>query len=420
MSRSQDACLVRTDPSVDLSTLNRGSKEPLHKQLAAIIRSAIEEGHYRPGDRIEAGRDFARWTNLSHPTVTRAFRDLAAEGLVVRKVGSGTYVANRITHAERERTTIGVFHYDCFGEFFQRLLRGIQEECRQSGTVCIPVFPENYADGNAERVSAELIERGIKGIVACPSLTIDCPGLGSVVPNLTIDEAHRLLLRRLIHQMPVVLMDVCFPDVACDVVMTAHEDGAYQLAQHLLELGHRRIAFVSHSIKYPYTSSIQERIAGMKRALREAYIEHEEDWVVGFRRTQGPLLDQEEHVRQAVNSLLDRPRNRRPTAIMCVNDTFAPLVLGSLRARGVEVPEEMSVTGFDDLAHVATLEPPLTTVAQALERIGHQSVRMLIRRVQDRERPATHMTIDGILMVRESTGRPADRGYLSKEAVVMV
>lgn len=404
--------------SIDPSVVDPGGKEPLHKQLASIIRAAIAEGHYKPGDRIEPGREFARRVNVSHPTVTRAFQELAAEGLVVRRVGSGTFVAAHVARRETERAVIGVFHYDCFGEFFERMLRGIEAACESTDIVHCPLFPEDYLGRDGKRLFADLRDRGIHGMVACPSLTIDCPGIKEGGEGFTADEAHRFVLRQLMRKMPLVLMDVCLPGIECDAVMTDNEEAAYQLARHLLDLGHRRIAFVTHSVQYPCTSSIQDRISGMRRALGEASLGWEDDWVVGFRRTPGSLLEQEEHVRQAVFDLLDRPRDRRPTAIMSVNDTFAPLVLRCLAERGVCVPEEMSVTGFDDLAHAAQQDPPLTTVAQPLERIGRQAVRLLARRFREPARAATHVELDGRLVVRQSTSSPPGKVGLFGEVGV--
>ncbi len=91
---------------------------------------------------------------------------------------------------------------------------------------------------------------------------------------------------------------------------------------------------------------------------------------------------------------------------MCVTDDIARGVIRRLRRRGLRVPEDVSVTGFDDLAWSADFRPPLTTVAQPLERIGRRAVRLLLERLHNLERPPTRVVLDHRLCIRASTAPP--------------
>ncbi len=365
--------------------IDRRLGKPLHEQLAAIIRGAILEGYYRPGERIEPEREFMRASKLSYHTVARAFRNLADEGLVVRRVGSGTFVSEALPTDNSSLKTIGVV-YHCHDEFFASIFAGIQDECRQRGHVPLPILGTPDASGE-DRVLKEAQKYELAGMVAIPNLKT---------------RSHRELLRLIIQHMPVVLMDSYLPETACDAVTVDNEEAAYQLTRHLLDLGHRQIVFLAEEIVYPHVTTVRDRVRGTGRALEQEGADNRQRRVIQY-----PDLEpgkSEGLMHRIVLDLLDRPQATRPTAVMCDNDFVAAVVLRLLRQCGLRVPQDVSVTGFDDQSFAQYADPPLTTAAQPLERIGRHAVRLLFDRLEEPNKQPVRVVLDAPLVVRESTG----------------
>jgi len=374
---------------VALDVVDRRRREPLYLQLAKAITGAIREGHYGPGERIPSEREFMREGRLSYPTVAQAFREVVKAGWVRRKVGSGTFVADPLPERKTATQTIGVV-YCKENEFFRPIFCGVEEELREAGYSATPFF-EGRQEGGEDRVLRSFGDGGVCGLIAVPS---------------RVDAEHRELIRLVTQHFPVVLMDSYLPDITCDVVATDNEAAMEAMTEYLFGLGHRRIGFITEAVQYPYSTSVRERNAGVKRALRRSGTADPDRWIVPYGPPDLSVSELRRHIEQAVDTLFARSRDRRLTAIMCVTDDIARGVIRRLRRRGLRVPEDVSVTGFDDLAWSADFRPPLTTVAQPLERIGRRAVRLLLERLHNLERPPTRVVLDHRLCIRASTAPP--------------
>jgi LacI family transcriptional regulator len=185
------------------------------------------------------------------------------------------------------------------------------------------------------------------------------------------------------------------PDVAA--VSAAHFSGARAVADHLIGLGHRDIGVIAGPEEWLAGDA---RLAGHRAALAQA----------------GILLapDRLRHVepttaagRPAAADLLDRVP--RPTAIVCFNDKVAVGTLQAARERGLRVPEDLSIAGFDDIDLSQATDPPLTTVRQPLQEMGRIAVTHLMRVLDGHQPEALHIELATTLVVRDSTG-PAPAG----------
>jgi DNA-binding LacI/PurR family transcriptional regulator len=167
-----------------------------------------------------------------------------------------------------------------------------------------------------------------------------------------------------------------------------------KVVSHLYSLGHRRLGFLGH---HPTLGPLNERV----KAVRDAANRYPD-----LRVTTAADTDTLEGGRNAARALLDsRPR---PTAIVCVNDLMAVGALRELRARGLRVPEDVSVTGFDNVTLAQFCHPALTSVHIPRDQIGETICASLI----DREKapPEHELVIEPELLLRDSTGRaPTDR-----------
>lgn len=216
-------------------------------------------------------------------------------------------------------------------------------------------------------------------------------------PELLVEIAQR---RRL--PFVALSLDTEEPDVpAIDI-----DDfgGAREVARHILSLGHRRIAILGiglgpgpgrvapDQVRATRFVNVRERALGYWAALAEAGIGEDEVPVHA-------LLNNGENVAEALALLFDGP-GPRPTALLAMSDKVAIAALQALAARGIAVPGQVSVAGFDDVPEAQTVNPPLTTIAQPFAAIAERSVAAILDGTIPQGREVLPLT----LVVRESTG----------------
>lgn len=178
-----------------------------------------------------------------------------------------------------------------------------------------------------------------------------------------------------------------------DQVTSSNLEGACQAAEHLLGLGHRRIAFVEGQAGTP---SSLKRLAGFRSAFKQASLLLEPDLIVPGDYTQAGG-------RRAMTALLDRPDP--PTAVFCANDLSALGALEVAQLRGYQVPQDISIVGFDDIDEAALASPPLTTISQPPRLVGSVIAETLIERLKGRVEPSRR-SVNGSLIIRQSTAPP--------------
>jgi LacI family transcriptional regulator len=175
-------------------------------------------------------------------------------------------------------------------------------------------------------------------------------------------------------------------------VSAAHFSGARAVTRHLIELGHRRIGVITGP---PHWHTRDDRVGGHLAALAEA----------GVLGDPGLMRHGEPAIMTGVRAgreLLDlRPR---PSAVVCFNDKVAVGVMEVAAARGLRVPLDLSVAGFDDIEVSRATTPRLTTVRQPLQEMGRTAVTMLMRQLDGHAHEALSMELETRLVVRESTG----------------
>jgi LacI family transcriptional regulator len=192
--------------------------------------------------------------------------------------------------------------------------------------------------------------------------------------------------------LPVVVVNRDLNAVEVDLIYTDNFQGGYLATQHLIQLGHRRIACIAGPSDLTLGA---DRVDGYRRALEEAGLTYDEGLVLagdyqpasGFAVTQQLLAGAD-----------------RPTAIFACNDLMALGALRAAAAAGCPVPAALSVVGFDDIELARYTNPPLTTIAQDKAEIGAQAVRRLVERIGQKDTPYQRAVLPTRLVVRESTG----------------
>lgn len=186
------------------------------------------------------------------------------------------------------------------------------------------------------------------------------------------------------------------PEEAPLTVNSSDYEGGKLATQHLIDLGHRRIAHI-YGNRTIHTSD--RRYLAYAHTLANAGIFPSPDWVAegGFNRIQGY---------QAARALLASPEDKRPTAIFAANDLSAHGAIDALAEAGLRVPEDVSVVGYDDTWYASMTTPPLTSVSMDVERVGRTAAEMLLASIEGRELDP-HPVLPVSLTVRRSSGPPA-------------
>ena len=272
---------------------------------------------------------------------------------------------------------VGCVLVDLSNAFFAEVSRGIEDRLAEADCMVV-LCSTDVRESREAHYLRMLEEQGVRGILVNPA-------------SPRLDQLRRLSERG----TPVVLID--HPQAGsglCAATVDNLEGGALA-AEHLLTLGHRRIAYLR--AEAPVPSQVQRGI-GLRRALDGAGVELLEVLV--------PQPGTVGMADAAVDRILDLAP--RPTAIVCFNDTAALGVLGGLRRRGVAVPAEMSVIGYDDVHFAAGLSPALTTVRQPRYELGRAAADLLLSEGFPDHRHR-EVRFQPTLVTRASTAAPFDR-----------
>ncbi|MEV6039983.1 LacI family DNA-binding transcriptional regulator [Nonomuraea sp. NPDC052116] len=227
-------------------------------------------------------------------------------------------------------------------------------------------------------------------------------GLSAGVLVINQDQPMKPLLDLHGQGVPVVLINTLGSHFDLPSVEADNYEGARGAVRHLLDLGHRRIASLAGPMTYP---CCQDRQRGYEDALAEAGVPIDASLTA-------QSAFEPPRARELVRELLDRAD--RPTAVFAHNDVTAYAAMEAAADRGLRVPEDLSVVGFDDIPSSAHVKPALTTVGQPFEAMGQQAARMLLAIVSPESEPGsgsgedppppTRIQLPTTLVVRDSTG----------------
>ena len=320
--------------------------------VASVSRVVNEKGLVREQTRFRIRRAIEKLRYAPHG---------AARSLITRK-----------TH------TLGVLLPDLFGEFFSELIRGIDVTARQRGYHLL-VF-----GSHEDRVETRELLRAIRGRV---------DGLIALSPGLDAQAFEENLPAG----FPVLLLNGVIRRSGYDSILLDNYGGASAMVRHLIRLGHRRIAFVTGPAG---NHDASERLRGYRDALGRQAGASALEIPGDFREEAG--------YRAAPRILRARPR---PTAVFAANDAMAIGLLCAFRERRLRVPEEMALTGFDDIPIARFITPPLTTVRIPIADLGSRATGRLLNALEGTHgRRRREEILPTTLVVRSSCGAPAARG----------
>ncbi|WP_102026530.1 LacI family DNA-binding transcriptional regulator [Salirhabdus sp. Marseille-P4669] len=210
-------------------------------------------------------------------------------------------------------------------------------------------------------------------------------GIISMDPTVNMQK-----LNELAENHPVILCSEyeeggCIPYVTID-----SEQAAYQAVKHLIKLGHEKIALINSDEKFLYA---RHRREGYERALKEFHLPIHSEWIYHSKQ-----LDFQDGV-QAIRRLLQL--EEKPTAVFAVSDTLAIGALKGMNVKGLQVPHDMAIVGFDNISFSNMTNPTLTTIEQPMHKMGVIAANMLMSSIKGEQ--VESIILDHELIIREST-----------------
>jgi DNA-binding LacI/PurR family transcriptional regulator len=360
-----------------------------------------------PANRSLTLADVAALAGVSPATVTRALNGHPAVRPETRArveaaataLGYVPDLGARALAKGRSRT-IGLLIPSSRDGFWGSVTEGLEARAAEAGFATL--LAASHSDPDRERAMIELfLGKRVDGIVvgsaAGASWTSRRPfALPMVLVSWDAVLGPELMAAAITDPIPDVLARIRARTHKSSLahVYTDDVDGAEQATRHLLALGHRRIAFAGLRPVRPAVL----RLLGFRSALADA--------------GHGPSLILEsaaslEGGMEAGRQLLEA--HPRPTAVVAFDDMVGVGIIRAAHARGLRVPDDLSVVGFDDVAIAAFVEPPLTTVAQDKPQLGSLAVDVILARLEGRA-SSIDTALPGQLVIRQSTGRcPGDQ-----------
>lgn len=351
-----------------------------YHQIATRLRVRILQGELAAGARVGSERLLGQEYQAQRNTVRQALALLESEGHLA-KDDRGSFVVQ--SPAPKAKVFLVIVHSGT-GSNISTLFDGFAAVAVQHGFEVRRVTNDPPPDSTVSPVPDDR------------SFTSEIAG-ALIWPHFPIDTAR---IKKIMDQVPIVLADRRIVGLATDCVRFDDVLGGKLVTRHLIELGHRRIAFLTDEV---FAETVQGRWQGYILAHEEAGIRCDPRLSLLYQFIEADIFE------RTMRWLLNSPE-ARPTAIVCANDVVAFGLLRFLGSEGLRVPEDVSVTGFGDAMPEYTAAVSLTTVYQAFHEVGREAARLLIERsgqtAEERRGDVRDIALPLQLVPRGSTAKP--------------
>lgn len=359
------------------------TKQPKYFDLMEELEQKILSGTYRAGDKLPSENELSRDYQVSRQTVRKALEILEEKGLTYARHGSGTFVSG-MSHAFMKSKNIAVITTYLSDYIFPRVIQGVDQVLTEHGYSILLKNTRNSRSMEAQ-ILTELLKKEIDGLIIEPSKSqIFCKHMNLYeeldayrIPYVFIQGSYSLMKHK-----PHVLMDDC--------------KGGYLVTRHLIEQGRKDILGIFKADDYQG----QERHKGYVKALQESGIPYDPERVIWYYTE-----DRKSHPYMEISQCLSERENAFCDAVVCYNDQIAIDVIRALEEAGLECPNDVAVTGYDDSYLAQTCRIPLTTIAHPQEKLGQMAAELLLKLIRGEElkEEDKQIVIDPELIVRKST-----------------
>jgi DNA-binding LacI/PurR family transcriptional regulator len=364
--------------------------KPLYMRILGDLQEQIRTGQYMPEQQLPTEVELAEQYGVSRITSKRALIELEREGLIYRKRGSGSYVKQpEDIHPKGEAGVQStqpiismILPYMATSEL--DYIKGAHDYLDSKGYY-LSIHNSNWKKDKEREILTKVPKSGPSGIILYPISTIS-----------NIDVIHAVHM----NDYPIVTIDQYFDSLPVSSVVSDNFDGGYIAAKRLIELGHERIAYVS-SVGVEYRSSVRDRYMGYCKALKEHHISIDTDIMVTDFYEEAYSSNTTAFYRSLLTKLMDMD----VTALQIEHDHLAVDLLKSCMEMGIQVPEQLSLTGFDDHDIARHVEIPVTSVAQDYYTIGYEAAKIIVHRIEQGDPEHHKIKVPVRWIERQSTGQ---------------
>lgn len=340
-------------------------------------------------------KDIAAKTNLSISTVSIVLNNRASRipkstrDIVIKAAKELNYRPNQLAVGlvTKRTKTLGLIVPDIRNNFFSSLAKGIEDEARNNGWTVLLCNSNDSHERDLEYIKM-LAGKGVDGILY--SMSSDS--------NLENFKEKYSLIKRLGIKFLMIDRYLDFPSTfpKINIISLNHFKGGYLAAKHLIDLGHKKIACVTGP---QYLSESNNRLKGYKQALDENHIEFNKELII----------EGNYHIKSGI-SAVDKLIEKDFTAIFAFNDMMAYGVLKGLKSYNLDIPDDVSVIGYDDIYLSEILEIPLTTIHQPIESLGRGAAKNFINIIDGKEEDLGNLPLySPELIIRKTTSKPNKR-----------
>ena len=336
--------------------------------------------------------DVAKLAGVSRATVSYVLNDQTRGRVpisedtrqrVLEAVAELDYVPDARAQALRSGSTktIGLIIPDIQNPHFWEVANGVEQEANAAGyhILLSSIPPENV---KAEEIFKNLSHRRIDGLIMIPSFIYHS------------EEAQKTLASLMKRRVPIVGMMADFGNMnfGIDRVISDYRETTLEVMNHLLSLQHRRIGLI-YGIAVPELGN--DRLSAYRESLEAAGLPIDPELIIEC----GPTIEDSYN---ATRKLLEIPS--RPTALLALNDTLAVGALRAIKDLNMDVPQDVSLFGYDDIPLAKYLVPRLSTASKDGGRTGREATRLLLARLQEPDLPPQKIRLPARLILRESIG----------------
>ncbi|MCR5669580.1 MAG: GntR family transcriptional regulator [Butyrivibrio sp.] len=348
-----------------------------YQKVIDWITENIDSGKLLPGEKLPSENDLCLMFDLSRQTIRHALSQMAEEGLVESRQGSGTYVADqRAEDGKRSVIAVATTYVDDY--IFPSTIKGIERRLSEKGYSMQLSFTDNKVMREREILQDLLGRNDVAGLIMEP--------VKSALPNPNMDLYRKLGEKK----VRILFINSFYPELDFPHVSIDDSECAYRATRALIDAGHKHIGCV---LKLDDGQG-RERYRGYLKAINDAGLEFSYDhvnWIDTIDLKNG-------------RASLDRAKERLKgcTAVFCYNDQVAALLMDTLSEDGVKIPEELSVVGMDDadIARIGVGGVTISSIPHPKEKLGEKAARNMIRMIHESKLPynATYEFAEDVIL----------------------
>lgn len=344
---------------------------PKYQKVKDYVLSQIHRREISPDDRIPSESELSKLLNVSSITVRKALAELVNEGAIYRVRGKGSFVARQGSEADKGSDLVAfvLCGLEMYDSSYMQIIKGVQSYLGKRGCKLMIEFVENDFDQERERIRS-LIQSELRGLL---------------IYSCDPDSAKSYLKDIRSRAIPFVMLDRFPAGYPVNGIACNNHDGAYEAVEYLIRQGHRRIGFAAYD--YHLTPEV-DRYNGYRHAMADASLFPDPEWQYLSKE-----LDYAKLARQIQDGEL--------TALFCVNDRRALEAIEQLSQRGIRIPEQVSVMGFDDFEGSKFAKVALSTVKQHFDVLGYESAKLLFE-IEDGSYGYKKMLLPTSLILRDT------------------